>query len=230
MTTRHQKDDKSPQPPAAAIHERAGGDATSRILAAAEKLFAEHGFEAVSMNDIAERAEVSKANIFHHFESKHALYIAVLRAACQNSADRLHRIGTEPGSFVEQLASFAEHHLAGMIEHEQIFRLIKRELLDDGERRGRELAEKVFGDNFARFVDILRNGQARGELRRDIDPALAALMLVGINVFFFDSREVLRHFRDITFSDNPAQFSRMMMDVILRGLTTPPQTQNNVEP
>ena len=44
--------------------ERAGTEAVSRILAAAEELFARQGFDVVSMNAIAEAASVSKANIF----------------------------------------------------------------------------------------------------------------------------------------------------------------------
>ena len=42
--------------------ERAGTEAVGRILAAAEELFARQGFDAVSMNTIAEAASVSKAN------------------------------------------------------------------------------------------------------------------------------------------------------------------------
>ena len=57
-------------------------DAIERILEAAESLFSERGFDAVSMSDIAAAAGVCKANVFHHFTSKNELYIAVLRNAC----------------------------------------------------------------------------------------------------------------------------------------------------
>ena len=58
-------------------------DSADRILRAAETLFAKHGFGAVSMSAIARRAGVSKANVFHHFATKQALYLAVLTAACR---------------------------------------------------------------------------------------------------------------------------------------------------
>ncbi len=64
-------------------------ETVARILAAAEELFSRRGFDAVSMNEIAEAAGVSKANIFHHFESKNALYLAVVRNACSDSVERL---------------------------------------------------------------------------------------------------------------------------------------------
>ncbi|HBE91853.1 MAG TPA: TetR/AcrR family transcriptional regulator, partial [Gammaproteobacteria bacterium] len=44
------------------------------ILDAATRLFAERGFDGVSMRQVSEAAGVSKANIYHHFESKEALY------------------------------------------------------------------------------------------------------------------------------------------------------------
>ncbi len=43
------------------------------LLAAAQTLFAEQGYEAVSMEELALRARVSKASIFAHFSSKQAI-------------------------------------------------------------------------------------------------------------------------------------------------------------
>ncbi|MBI3778009.1 MAG: hypothetical protein HY274_03690 [Gammaproteobacteria bacterium] len=96
--------------------------------------------------------------------------------------------------------------------------MILHELLKDGERQGRDLAEKVFGDNFARLVEILRTGQARGELRADMDPAMIVILLIGASVFFFESREVLRHFPDVKFAHDPERYSRLLVDILLRGI------------
>src|SRR3989304_9681542 len=88
------------------------GDATARILAAAEALFAKHGFDAVSMNAIAELANVSKANIFHHFSSKKALYLAVLRVACRDSTEHLQELFVETGPLPERLATYTPSSIA----------------------------------------------------------------------------------------------------------------------
>ncbi len=48
------------------------------MLALAEKLFARDGFHHVSMDDIAELAEVSKPVLYRHFPSKLDLYLAVV--------------------------------------------------------------------------------------------------------------------------------------------------------
>ncbi|KSW30041.1 TetR/AcrR family transcriptional regulator [Cellulomonas sp. B6] len=50
----------------------------SQLLATALDLFATEGFHHVSMDDIAERAEVSKPVLYRHFPSKLDLYLAVV--------------------------------------------------------------------------------------------------------------------------------------------------------
>jgi TetR/AcrR family transcriptional regulator len=211
---------------AASTPTRPAGDATARILAAAEALFSKHGFDAVSMNAIAEKAKVSKANIFHHFSSKKALYLAVLRVACRDSTQYLQELFVETGPLPERLTNFIRKQLASMFEHGEVTRLILRELLKDGERQGRDLAEKVFGDNFAQLVEILRTGQARGELRADMDPAMIATLLIGATVFFFESQDVLRHFPDVKFAHDPQRYSGLLVDILLRGILSDSAARN----
>jgi TetR/AcrR family transcriptional regulator len=194
-----------------------------RIQAAAEALFSEHGYDAVSMNAIAEKAGVSKANIFHHFSTKNALYLAVVKDACKESQNRLQQMENSQGSFAERLSSFARMQLLSMLENSQTTRLILRDLLEHGEQRGQQLAEEVFGQHFARLVDMIREGQARGELRKDISPSSVALMLLATNVYFFEARDLLRHYPDVDCADDPARFSSKMLQLMLHGILPSPK-------
>lgn len=202
----------------------ASTDTVERILAAAESLFAEHGFDAVSMNAIAEAAGVCKANVFHHFISKNELYLAVLRNACRDATQQLDDLGNEQQPLTARLPQFARAHLENLLEHAQVARLMLRELLSDNPRHGQELAEKVYGEKFSRFVAILRAGQQAGELRADIDPAMVATVLLGANVFFFESRSVLQHFPEVTFTRQPERYSTMLADLLLHGILPPDAT------
>ena len=58
-------------------------EGAQRILRIAAPLFAVKGFSGVSINDIAEAVGGSKANIFHHFPNKQALYLAAIGSACE---------------------------------------------------------------------------------------------------------------------------------------------------
>jgi TetR/AcrR family transcriptional regulator len=203
------------------LHTPANPDTVARILAAAETLFAERGFDAVSMNAIAEAAGVCKANVFHHFTSKNDLYIAVLRNACRDASQHLDELDSDALPLADRFARFAREHLKSILEHDQVTRLSLRELLRGDSRHGQELAEKVYGEKFSRFVAILRTGQSAGALRRDIDPAVVATVLVGADLFFFQAREVLRHFPDVTFTQQPERYSALLADMLLRGILPP---------
>lgn len=195
------------------------GEALERIRTAAEALFSERGYDGASVHDIAARAGVSKANVFHHFSSKNALYLDVVRRACSDTTERLDELEHDARPFDDRLRQFSREHLANLLAQEQVSRLILRELLEDGPRRGRELADQVFGDKFARFVAILRAAQQQGELQAEADPAMIATLLIAADVFFFEARDVLRHFPEVGFADDPERYSRMLVDLLLHGIT-----------
>ncbi|MFQ5486941.1 MAG: TetR/AcrR family transcriptional regulator [Gammaproteobacteria bacterium] len=188
------------------------------ILEVAEKLFADKGFDAVSINDIAQRAAVSKANIFHHFKSKEGLYMAVLKLACEHSAQALDDVErTLSDGPQAQLEAFFTHHLQALLAHPRSTRLIQRELLDNGSERGKQLAEEVFSEHFSRLVGLVREGQTQGVLRKDFDAALLALLLVGANVFFFETRSVLKYLPEIDFAELPDRYSSAVFALLSRG-------------
>lgn len=57
--------------------------ARERILRTAYELFAGGGFEAVSMDRVAEKAGLKKANLFHYYPTKEALGVAVIDEAAR---------------------------------------------------------------------------------------------------------------------------------------------------
>lgn len=204
---------------------RASGESVSRILAAAESLFAEHGFEAASINEIADRASVSKANIFHHFSSKRELYLSVLHNACKDATTRLQNLEAPTGAFSQRFDAYASDMLHSMLQQEPLHRIMQRELLSDATGGvAKELAERVFGDKFARLVAILRGGQTSGELRADMDPAMVAIILIAANRFFLTSRNVFKHFPDVNFATDPERYTTLLVDILLHGILRPPMT------
>lgn len=54
---------------------------TAAILDAAEGLFAERGFHAVTVDAIAEAAGLAVGSIYHHFKNKERLYLALVERA-----------------------------------------------------------------------------------------------------------------------------------------------------
>ena len=188
------------------------------ILAAATDLFAESGYDAVSISAIARRAGTSKANVFHHFGCKDALYLEVMRAACRTFEDVLSELDGGVDRCGVRLRRFAQRDLEQLRAAPDRAHLILREVLESGPSRGRALATEVFDENFGELVGLFREGMASGEFTDEVPPALAASMLVACNVFLFQSQHVLRHLPGVDFVDDPERYADLVSRVLLDGL------------
>src|SRR5436305_13696267 len=60
-----------------------------QLLQAAQDVFVAQGFHAAAMNDIADRAGVSKPDLYQHFPGKRDLYLALLEEHVSELADRV---------------------------------------------------------------------------------------------------------------------------------------------
>lgn len=188
------------------------------ILRSATDLFAESGFDAVSMSSIAVRAGTSKANVFHHFGSKNALYLAVMRDACGRFETSIDAFEGERSDFGQRLSDFVREDLAAMAAQSDYSHLILREILDSGPCRGQALATEVFDQAFGRIVAVLERGQSDGEVTTSVPPALAASMLIACNVFMFQSQHVLKHLPGVDFVDDPERYAALVGRVLFDGL------------
>src|SRR5690606_41387259 len=131
----------------------AATEAAERILAAAERLFGDRGFNGVSTRLIADAAGVSKANVFHHFTSKLALYEAVLSRGAERFKALLLQQTTDDRPLPELLADFSLHHPQNMFEHAGTFSLFLRQLLDPDAGVARHLIQTMLEPNLYLHVD-----------------------------------------------------------------------------
>ncbi len=71
-----------------------------QILAAAQGLFEERGYDVVSMSDVADAAEVTRGLVHHYFGSKRDLYMEVVRALLAEAPDL---VGPDQAASVEEM-------------------------------------------------------------------------------------------------------------------------------
>jgi TetR/AcrR family transcriptional regulator len=193
----------------------AGQDA---ILDGAVRLFSEHGYDGVSMRQIAEAAGVSKANIYHHFASKEALYLAILKGSALHLSEIVEDLAEGEGDFEQRLRAFTRAHHDHLFANEMALRLVLREAFSGDEQKSRMVVEQVVGGIFNRMVAIFQAGQKAGILRQDLDPGLCATLLMGGNIFFFQASGVLQQIPDAGLARDAAEYNRQMADVMLSGM------------
>lgn len=193
------------------------------ILEAAEILFAEKGFDAVSMSAIAGLAKTSKPNIYHHFKNKNNLYLAIMKTAVQRSSALLDALEETPGTFRQRLSGFSAGQLDNILSHQRSTQLILREALSGSSQSGREIARHIVAEVFSRLVAMVHQGQQENEFRKDIDPALAAFMIVSANMFFFQAAPVMNHIPEAGFTDDASTYSKGVMDILFNGILQDPE-------
>ncbi|MFD0277962.1 TetR/AcrR family transcriptional regulator [Kitasatospora sp. NPDC127111] len=103
------------------------------VLEAAARLFAEHGVEAVSMDQVAAAAGVGKGTLFRRFGDKAGLGVALLDARERALQEAVLRgpaplgPGTDPGgpgaAPAERLAAFVDAYLDYLLEHLDLVRM-----------------------------------------------------------------------------------------------------------
>ncbi|MGD8385041.1 MAG: TetR/AcrR family transcriptional regulator [Lysobacterales bacterium] len=155
------------------------------ILAIAERMFAEQGYAAVSIRQIAEAAGVNPALVHYYFGSKHALLQAVAVHALKPFMDALATLRESPAAPVQEVVRLLFEMAA---EHPNIPRLLTREVLLPGGEMYDYFIENMAPHLGGALPVMLAREQAAGRLREDFDPAIAALLLIALSVFPFIAR------------------------------------------
>jgi AcrR family transcriptional regulator len=178
------------------------------ILAAAVEVFSAAGFRAGKVADVAALVGVSEPVIFQNFGSKAALFAAVVDRVADDVQAELERLAEQPGSAAGLLAHALEPghphgahghphgpgaaeaglhthggaaeaglHTHGFGAHgvlfSDAFALIGEPELTEAARR----AARTIADHLA---DLIRRGQADGDIRADLDPGPAAWLLLSV--------------------------------------------------
>lgn len=68
-----------------------------KLLDVGEKLFAQHGYEDVSIDDVAREAAISKGLLYHYFGSKRGFYTEVIRSATDHLLEQIRLDPTSSG-------------------------------------------------------------------------------------------------------------------------------------
>ena len=163
---------------------RRRADSRAALLAAATELFAAHGFDGVSVSDIAEKAGVNRAMISYHFGGKRDLYAAILAATFQEIVADVERIAGSAGPAPEVLRAIVAA-IADAATHRppHFCSMMLREVLTGGQHM-----EKTVLAQPARVLAAVQRVVERGVREgafRPVDPLLTHLSLVGSLVFFF---------------------------------------------
>jgi TetR/AcrR family transcriptional regulator len=196
----------------------AGAGGRQRLLQAAAAEFAEHGFAGASIASIAAGAGVGKSTVFHHFDSKQDLYLAVIADAAAELGRQLDDMLQSVDDPEACLRAFQRQHLAHITSNSQVATLVLRELQDAGSERAVSLVREVLAPNFRRLTGYLQRALDAGTIRSGVDCEAAAMTLFAANVFYFQNRAMLAHLPEGRLAENADAFAAAVSDLVFLGL------------
>ncbi|WPB76759.1 TetR/AcrR family transcriptional regulator [Archangium violaceum] len=161
-----------------AVRKAPSPEPRERILQEATRLIAQRGFGAISVNDVALAAGISKQALLYHYPSREALHEAVVASLIEHSNRHLLLLlGAFSGKGEERLERAMAQIRRFFDTDPHAARVILRELLDGDRTQVSRLSQGV--EPWLRLMaDTLRQGQQEGHIRQELD-AEAAVAHVG---------------------------------------------------
>ena len=154
-------------------------DAREALLQTAARLFAKHGFEAVSTRMLSTEAGVNIAMIAYYFGSKEKLFEAIIDERLPKSREMLigfFESNLEPW---EKLSAIINHYVERIFNDNTITKLIYRELsLQQRPAHSERILNGILG-NWEIMSKIIEEGQNKGIFRKDIDVIMTLNSIFG---------------------------------------------------
>ena len=161
------------------------------IVDAALEVFAEKGFAAAKLDDIARKAGISKATLYLYFDTKDEIFRAVAQAGVASLIEALERQVEGADAPFAEIAPRLLARAAAMMKGDRVPAIARMVI---GESRNfPDLARIWHDDVVARVIGIVTGMIARAQARGEVapgDPRLYAFSLMGPMVMAMLFREV----------------------------------------
>ncbi|MBB4635464.1 TetR/AcrR family transcriptional regulator [Longimicrobium terrae] len=165
--------------------ERRPEDRPQEIMEAALRVFADRGFRAVRLEEIAEAAGVTKGTLYRYFKGKNELLFQALEHRQQLRSERFRQMtGEVAGPASAKLRRLLSGALAEYVDPEnaRLHRLLMGELSNDAPELARELLRNTLVRGWTHVQRLIEEGQAAGEFRADADAEVVArIFLSGVS-------------------------------------------------
>jgi len=182
------------------------------ILELSAPLFAQRGYDGVSMRDVADAVGLTQAALYYHFTDKDQLYLDAVAYEFREREAALKDMLAGNGPLLERLERFVVGLARMMSTDKDFLRLMQWVLLDTDEARQSTLAKHVFRDMFVAVHDLA------SELDPHQDAHLLAMSIFGLVTFHFQAgatRKFMPGHRPQ--QDHPAVLARHVVGLLRNG-------------
>ena len=205
---------------AAETRRRRDPEATRKaILDAAEDLFTCHGPAATSMSQVARKAEVTKSLIHHHFGSKEELWEAVQERHFSEYFDIQMQLMEQSESTETLLEESLIAYFRFLQSDPKSVRFMGWRFVEEEDSQCAADPEKQL---FEIGIRKIREAQAEGRIRDDLEPLFIIKILISMPFSWFQTRNLTMSMLDSEI-DGPEldeRYLRDMVSIFLNGVRT----------
>jgi AcrR family transcriptional regulator len=154
------------------------GDRKSQILDAATRIFQERGYEATTIQAIADDVGILKGSLYYYIDKKEDLLFQIFEGVHQGLAKSLEQIDAND-DVLDQIRAFIAAHVQFIAENLSATRVF----LHDFDALSKARRKKIVGERDAyesRLRELLEDARKAGALRKDVNIDLALLAIFGM--------------------------------------------------
>ncbi len=163
------------------------------ILKAAEKLYIKHGFDRLTMDKVAEEAELNKATIYLYFKNKSDLFHGLVNKGLLLLHNKIRRHVETANTGLEKIIAVAKAYQEFHNEEPHYSLAINHEESKDGKTSKIDVKELPYYKKtdetgikiFAIIIEAFTQGKGDGSMRKDVHPPIAAVHLWGFMTGLF---------------------------------------------
>jgi AcrR family transcriptional regulator len=155
---------------------RRGARSREAVLEAAERLMAEHGYEAATVAALVDEAGIPPSSIYHYFGSKEGVLLAVMERGAERFFEAIPELDRRVGSQAEHLRALVQLTATTLEEQPDFLRILvvmAAQPIDAGQgevhrvvNRVREMALVRLRDQMAVVFGVDRKGKVADHLAR----------------------------------------------------------------
>ena len=170
MTTAASLNPRSQRKPKGEGHAR-----RAEILAAAERIFVEHGYEGATIRKIADEVGLSSTALYMHFAEKGEILHEICRQAFSDLLDLNMAVVAEPGGPEQRLRRMMRAYIDFGFANPNAYRLIYMTRPVELQHGAQSAAQEMGASLYRSFEQVVEDAEAEGRLRGDARTTAQAL-------------------------------------------------------
>ena len=163
-------------------------DKQIEILAVAEKLFAEKGFDGTSVRDISKIADINVAMISYYFGSKEKLLEQLILVRVQDLKIKLENLFEENLNPFEKIEKFIEFYIQKVDSNRHMYKIMHFEISSQKRALDMEGFHQIKKDNLVLLTKIIDEGQKMKLFRPQVNIALITPTILGTYFHFYTNK------------------------------------------